>query len=284
MFYFSRGCCKLTDRTPALCKKQLPLSEEVPTERFNQDSPPAGWVWGGRGAEWRRERESFEGKAGAVGPKADLASPAAGSFYGASPSMRPALHSLPMWQECRGNNQTSNRDKNQEQQAPSPRCSYSRLHTALPRLLSWPGPSHIQGTGQELEAGNRICYRGEERRGEGRRSSLKENSGVHNPSLHLAQLRWRGGREGRSKEPGYTPAPTTREDQGEKNRGMEMAHNGWLCLWGGDGLQQHPCGGLRASVPPTPPSSPHIHSEERRGLKEDQRTALCVSPLFSGEK
>lgn len=143
--------------------------------------------------------------------------------------MRPALHSLPMWQECRGNNQTSNRDKNQEQQAPSPRCSYRRLHTALPRLLSWPGPSHIQGTGQELEAGNRICYRGEERRGEGRRSSLKENSGVHNPSLHLAQLRWRGGKRGKEQRARLYPRTNyKRGPGGEEQRDGDGTQ--WLAV------------------------------------------------------
>lgn len=53
--------------------------------------------------------------------------------------------------------------RDQEQQAPSPLYSYRRLHTALPRPLSWPGPSHIHCTEQELESGNQICYwRGEE--------------------------------------------------------------------------------------------------------------------------
>lgn len=115
--------------------------------------------------------------------------------------------------------------RDQEQQAPSPLYSYHRLLTALPRLLSWPGASHIHCREQELESlatKSATGERGRER--EERRSSLKENSGVHNPSLHLAQLRWRWGRSKQRASP--PPPPGVQEGR----RGMEIAHNGWLCL------------------------------------------------------
>lgn len=93
-----------------------------------------------------------------------------------------------------------------------------------------------------------------------------------------------GGREGRSKQPAYTPAPTTRGDEGEERRGMEMAHNGWLCLWAGDGLQQQPCGGLRASVPPHPPFlTPHTQRGKEGAERGLGYCLVCVSPFFRGE-
>lgn len=132
--YLSSGCCEFTDRTPALSKILLPLYEETPTRRFNHIPPPsppqAGWAWWGR----RRERARFGEKAGAVGPKLSLsrASPAAGSFQGALPSMRREQHGLPMWQECRGNNQTNNRDKRSR--------ATSSLPPSLPSVFLRPPP------------------------------------------------------------------------------------------------------------------------------------------------
>lgn len=143
-------------------------------------------------------------------------------------------------------------------------------------LLAWALPHPLHGAGIR-GSGNQICYWRE------RRSSLKENSGVHNPSLHLAQLRWRGGGTGgerRSKQRAYPPP--TRGDEREEKGGMEVAHNGCLCVWGGDGLQRQPWGGRRAPLCP-PHSSPHIQREERRGSERGSGHRLVrACPLFQG--
>lgn len=156
----------------------------------------------------------FGGKAGAVGPKAALswAPPAAGSFYGALPSMRRELHSLPMWQECRGNNQTNNRDKRARATSTFPSIFLPPPPHSPPQaaLLARGLPHPLHGAGIR-ESGNQICYWRERER----RSSLKENSGVHNPSLHLAQLRWRWGR---SKQPAYIP-PLLQLQEGRRREG-----------------------------------------------------------------
>lgn len=72
---------------------------------------------------------------------------------------------------------------------------------------------------------------------------------------------------------------------------MEVAHNGCLCLWGGDGPQQQPWGG--SGLLRDPHSSSHIHREERKGGGDtgDQDISVClyilcvfVSPSCFGEE
>lgn len=57
---------------------------------------------------------------------------------------------------------------------------------------------------------------------------------------------------------------------------MEVAHNGCLCLWGGDGPQQQPWGG--SGLLRDPHSSSHIHREERKGGGDtgDQDISVCL--------
>ena len=125
-------------------------------------------IQGGFGGEGG-ESECLSGeKAGAVGPKAALswASPAAGSFYGALPSMRREFHGLPMWQECRGNNQTSNRDKRPRATSTFPSIFLPPPPHSPPRaaLLARALPQPPHGAGIR-ESGNQICCWRERRGG-----------------------------------------------------------------------------------------------------------------------
>lgn len=111
--------------------------------------------------------------------------------------MRRELHALPMWQECRGNNQTNNRDKSNKHLPLSiPIATPTHSPSQPPQGLDLP---RIHGREKELRVWQPKCAAG--KGGEGRRSSLKENSGGHNPPLHLAQLRWCWGKSKESFPP-----------------------------------------------------------------------------------
>lgn len=141
-FYFSSGCYEFRQGHLRLAKCNfLYMRKHLHANLITHPPslPQTGWVWWGR----RREQARFGEKAGAVGPEAALsrASPAAGSFQGALPSMRHELHGLPMWQECRGNNQTNNRDKR------------SRATSSLPSVFLRPPPHSPPSPGCSLGPG-----------------------------------------------------------------------------------------------------------------------------------
>lgn len=240
----------------------------------------------GASAFWGKAEKS-RGKSRSCGSPS-RAPPAAGSFRGALPRMRREPHGSLCGKSAEATTERITETRDQEQQAPSlpsvflrppPHCSPS------PGRSLGPGPPASMAGSGIRESGTKA---GTGAGGEGRRAAGKRGA-EQTPSLHLARLRWRRGSS--SEQPQLVPPATGRGDGGGgggKKRGMEVAHNGCLCLWGGDGPRQQPWGGsglLR---------DPHSSSQTQRGEGVGGVTGdweilafvyvcACVSFLFRGK-
>lgn len=200
--------------------------------------------------------------------------------------MRRQLHRLPMWQECRGNNQSSERDKRPRATSTFRSLSLSPPPSSLPRaaLSARALPPPLHGAGIGVWQPNPQPER-EQSRAEERRSSLKENSGVHNPPLRCQQLRWRAG-EGASSElisPSSQLQEGTRGRRGEARRQHTMAG----CVRGDEMAYRRAEGFSLPVVACVPPPSLTPHT--RRGKETAERarhTAVCacVTCLLGGRR
>lgn len=188
--------------------------------------------------------------------------------------MRHELHGLPMWQECRGNNHTNNRDEIKSNKLP-PLCIPAAASTQLsfPRLLSGPRPSRIHRGQPGLESLATKPATGEG--GEESESSSKAKGGVHNLSLHLARLRWRRGSG--SEQPQLVLPATGRGDGG----GGGGRKEGWrwhtmaVCVCGEETAHDSSRGGAQGfSVTPIP--HPRYIEVKAGGVTGNRDILVCL--------
>lgn len=113
---------------------------------------------------------------------------------------------------------------------------------------------------------------------------MKENSGVHNPSLHLAQLRWRGGGRGEREEASSELIPPQQEGTRGRRREGWRWHTMAVCVCGEE-MAYNGSRGEGAGLLCAPPTLPPTYRERKgEGVKEDQDIALCVRvPCFRGD-
>lgn len=152
-----------------------------------------GSIWGGK----KGRKEGFWGAKAALG----WDSSSSRKFLWGLASMRREPGALPMWQECRGNDQSNNRDRDREQQAPSPLDPRLLLLLPPPRSPP-PGCSAARGPptaiAQELESLASkpslllLLLKGEERKRRGEEEQLARERRSGRATLSLAQLRWWG--------------------------------------------------------------------------------------------
>nr|XP_047911140.1 mth938 domain-containing protein isoform X4 [Anser cygnoides] len=153
-----------------------------------------GSIWGGK----KGRKEGFWGAKAALG----WDSSSSRKFLWGLASMRREPGALPMWQECRGNDQSNNRDRDREQQAPSPLDPRLLLLLPPPRSPP-PGCSAARGPptaiAQELESLASkpslllLLLKGEERKRRGEEEQLARERRSGRATLSLAQLRLRFG-------------------------------------------------------------------------------------------
>nr|XP_047911139.1 mth938 domain-containing protein isoform X3 [Anser cygnoides] len=152
-----------------------------------------GSIWGGK----KGRKEGFWGAKAALG----WDSSSSRKFLWGLASMRREPGALPMWQECRGNDQSNNRDRDREQQAPSPLDPRLLLLLPPPRSPP-PGCSAARGPptaiAQELESLASkpslllLLLKGEERKRRGEEEQLARERRSGRATLSLAQLRFLG--------------------------------------------------------------------------------------------
>nr|XP_047911138.1 mth938 domain-containing protein isoform X2 [Anser cygnoides] len=150
-----------------------------------------GSIWGGK----KGRKEGFWGAKAALG----WDSSSSRKFLWGLASMRREPGALPMWQECRGNDQSNNRDRDREQQAPSPLDPRLLLLLPPPRSPP-PGCSAARGPptaiAQELESLASkpslllLLLKGEERKRRGEEEQLARERRSGRATLSLAQLRY----------------------------------------------------------------------------------------------